>query len=67
MQMKNKLEHEVFRATVEWFWEETRVQDVVGSNPSTKYWMDTFSHHIVKIFAWKPENENEKDSRNGHV
>ena len=30
-----------------WFWEETHVPKVVGSNPSTTYWMDIF--HIDSL------------------
>ena len=31
-------------------WDETRVPKIVGSNPSTIYWMDIFSHlFVVKI------------------
>ena len=33
-----------------WLCEETRVPKVLGSNPSTDYWMDIFSHiFVVKI------------------
>ena len=27
---------------VGWFWEDTQVNEVVGSNSSTRYWMDLF-------------------------
>ena len=43
--------------------EETHVPKVVGSNPSTVYWMDIFSHlFVVKvvIFVWKDENKMKK-------
>ena len=30
-----------------YLWEETRVHDVVGSNPSTTHWMDNF--HILLL------------------
>ena len=33
---------------VYWLWEETHVMKVVGSNPSTIYWMDNFSHCSVE-------------------
>ena len=37
-------------AMVQWLREETHVLKVVGSNPSTVYWMDIFSHtFVVKI------------------
>ena len=37
-------------ALVAWVWLTTYVQEVVGSNPSTVYWMDIFSHgFVVKI------------------
>ena len=37
-------------ALVYWLWEEAHVPKVVGSNPSTIYWMDIFSHlFVVKI------------------
>ena len=44
-------------------WEETHALKVVGSNPSTVYWMDIFNIFIVKIvtFVWKYENKR----RNG--
>ena len=29
-------------AVVQWFWDKTNVHRVVGSNPSTLYWMDVF-------------------------
>ena len=34
---------------VEWLWEETHVQNVVGSNPSTVYWLDIFTNICCKI------------------
>ena len=43
-------------ALVQWLREETHVLKVVGSNPSTKYWMDIFSHIVVVkivMFVWK--------------
>ena len=40
-----------------WLWEETHVLRVVGSNPSTEYWMDIFSHLIVTKIVWKDENK----------
>ena len=30
-------------ALVKWLWEEIHVPKVVGSNPSTAYWMDIFT------------------------
>ena len=30
-----------------WLWEETHVPKVVGSNLSTVYWMDIFTHLFV--------------------
>ena len=33
-----------------WLWDETHVPKVVGSNPSTVYWMDIFPNlFVVKI------------------
>ena len=49
-------------ALVQQLWEETHVLQFVGSNPSTVYWMDIFSHlFVVKIalFVWKDEKEAE--------
>ena len=49
-------------ALVLWLWEEIFVPKVVGSDPSTVYWMDIFSHlFVVRIvkFAWKDEKEAE--------
>ena len=34
-------------ALVEWLWEETHVQEVVGSNPGIGHWMDIFSHIMM--------------------
>ena len=36
---------------VPWLWEETHVQDAVGSNPDTGYWMDIF--HITLLQKFK--------------
>ena len=33
-------------------WEETHALKVVGSNPSTVYWMDIFNIFIVKIVTF---------------
>ena len=33
-------------ALVLWFWEETHVAKVVGSNPGAIYWMDMTFFHI---------------------
>ena len=39
-------------------WEETHVPKVVGSNPSTVYWMDIYSHSfVVKLFEKTKMNE----------
>ena len=32
---------------VYWLWEETHVPKVVGSNPSTIYWMDIFHIYLL--------------------
>ena len=48
------------RVLRKWLWEETRVQKVVSSNPSTIYWMDIISRKfVVKIvmFVWKDDNK----------
>ena len=34
-------------ALVWWLWAETHVLKIVGSNPSTIYWMDIF--HIILL------------------
>ena len=55
-------------ALVQWLWEETLAPKVVGSNPSTVYWMDIFSHLFVVtivMFVWKDENKR-KDPRIAH-
>ena len=36
-------------AVVEWLWEETHVLKVVGSNPSTVYWMDIFHIYLFVV------------------
>ena len=30
-------------ALVKWLWDQSHDQKVVGSNPSTLYWMDSFN------------------------
>ena len=50
--MKKLLIHHAttFYQIILWLWEDTNVLNVVGSNPSTVYWMDIFSHELaVKI------------------
>ena len=50
-------------ALVYWLWEETRVPKVAILNPSTVYWMDTFSRKfVVSIvkFVWKAENKRKR-------
>ena len=34
-------------ALVKWLWEETHVPKVVGSNPSTVYWIDIFDIYLL--------------------
>ena len=34
-------------ALVRWLWEETHILKVVGSNPSTVYWMDIFHKYLL--------------------
>jgi len=51
-------------------WQEAHVPKVVGSNPSTIYWMDIFSHlFAVKIvmFVEKFENKQKKRPRIAHI
>ena len=44
-------------------WEETHVPKVVGSNPSTVYWMDIYSHSfVVKLFEKTKMNEKRPGS-----
>ena len=50
-------------ALVQWLWEETLAPKVVGSNPSTVYWMDIFSHLFVVqlvMFVWKDKNKGKR-------
>ena len=35
------------RALVWWLWEETHVQNVVGSNPGTGYWMGIYHIYLL--------------------
>ena len=56
-------------ALVQCLWEKTHVPKVVGSNPSTVYWMDIFSHlFVVKIcnVCLKRLKINEKRLRLAH-
>ena len=42
-----------------WLWEDTHVLNIVGSNPSTIYWVDSFLHLIVvkiAMFVWKDKS-----------
>ena len=43
-------------------WEETHVQKVVGSNPSTLYWMENFHIYLCceNCNVWKDENEQKE-------
>ena len=43
-------------------WEETHIQEVVGSNPSIGYWMNICSHCIVFL---KTPKVNEKEAVDG--
>ena len=45
-----------------WLWEETHVQKVVGSNPSTLYWMENFHIYLCceNCNVWKDENEQKE-------
>ena len=55
-------------ARVQWLWEETYVPKVVGSNPSTVYWVDIFTHlFVVKIvmLTRKRRKISEKETWDG--
>ena len=42
-------------ALVQWSWEETHVQEVVGLNSGTRYWMDIFDVKIVMFVSKRPK------------
>ena len=47
-------------ALVQWSLEDTHILKVVGSNPSTEYWMDILNIYffaIIVMFVWKDENK----------
>ena len=49
---------------VGWFWEDTQVNEVVGSNSSTRYWMDLFYYYIAaKIASFKRPKTNNIEAR----
>ena len=50
-----------------WLWEDTHVLKVVGSNPSTIYWMDIFSHLFVVeiVLLFEKMKINEKEAGHG--
>ena len=46
-QMLNKIFQSRVGALVQWLWEATHVLEVVGSNPSTVYWMGIFHNYLL--------------------
>ena len=49
-------------ALVMWLWETVLVQEVVGVNPSTGYWMDIFHIDLLQklFFLKKTENKQKR-------
>ena len=43
-----------------WLWEETHVLKVVGSNPSTVYWMAIFHTYLLKFFLFEKTKIHKK-------
>ena len=45
-----------------WLWETVLVQEVVGVNPSTGYWMDIFHIDLLQklFFLKKTENKQKR-------
>ena len=54
-------------ALVLWLWEETLVQEVLGSNPGTVYWMDIFSSlFVVKNCLFEKTENKQKEARDAY-
>ena len=52
---------------VGWFWEDTQVNEVVGSNSSTRYWMDLFYIILLqKSFLLKDQKQTIKRPGKAH-
>ena len=55
---------------VGWFWEDTQVNEVVGSNSSTRYWMDLFYiillQKLQKLFLLKDQKQTIKRPGKAH-
>ena len=51
---------------VKWLWDETRVREVVSSNPGAAHWLGHFSHLFAfqRVLVLEETTENER--RNPH-
>ena len=50
-------------ALVQWYWETIHVQEVMGSNPYTVYWMNMKFFHIdllLKLYCLFEKTENKR-------
>ena len=49
-------------ALIQWLWKTTRVQEVVGSNLITEFWMVIFPIDSCKIVLFERPNINQKEA-----
>ena len=52
-------------ALVQWLWETIRIQEIVGSNPGTGYWMYIFTLICCKfVFLFEQTENKQKEAGN---